>query len=186
MLEFHNIKIEDLNRIGVMISENKIISSLYSIYNLYALRKKYNTKICYCDNVLYIRQVTRDIPGYNTYLFPIKSNNIGKSLELLYKDAKEFNNKVLLWGLTYEMTIALKEFFPEVICEEIPDWEDYIYRKEIINNCKTMKKANRFKNKWQGKYEIEEISSNNLHELLQFQNRWMHDNINNNDNTISF
>ena len=61
LLEFYDIKIEDLEKIRELISNNNIISSLYSTYNLYALRKKYNTKIAYDNNTLYIQQINRNI-----------------------------------------------------------------------------------------------------------------------------
>ena len=181
MLEFYDIEIEDLKKIREIISNNNIISSLYSVYNLYALRKKYNTKIAYDNNTLYIQQINR-----NSYLYPIGSEDLKISINKLQEHAKMNNYKFNLWGLTSEMVDRLEDKYPNTfIIKEIPDWSDYIYETDKLFNNKIIKKHRKFISQNNNRYEIEKISKSNIKEIIEFQHKWMKDNADDSDDIVS-
>ena len=182
MLEFYDIEINDIKKIQKIVYEKNIISSVYSIYNLLLLKQKYNTKISYFKNALFIQQTSRNIGNYNIYLFPLSENKLEDDISMLQQNAKIVNSNLTLWGLDYEMIQKFKKIFPnDFIYEKIPNWSEYIYEKDEICKCKAMKKAKRFEKDYKKEYIIEEISKSNLNEIIKFQKKWMVDNNNNDD-----
>lgn len=186
MEEFHDICKDDLGKIEDLVYENHIMSSLYSTYNLYRLRNKYKTKICYYEDKLLIYQENRKTDKYDSYLYPIGKNNINNSINMLYQYAKTKNKDIVLWGLTDKMVYDLEKTRPnEFQYEEIPNWADYIYEKEKLMNAKVLKKSRKFSREYKDNYEIEKLNKTNFDDVIEFQNKWMKTNARNNDDIIS-
>ena len=96
------------------------------------------------------------------------------------------NYKFNLWGLTSEMVDRLEEKYPNTfIIKEIPDWSDYIYETDKLSNNKIIKKHRKFIKQNNNRYEIEKISKSNIKEIIEFQHKWMKDNVDDNDDIVS-
>lgn len=177
MLEFRDIILEDITKIENIVYHSNIISSLYSSYNLYALRKKYNTRIAIVDKGIYLSQTSRSIKEEREYLYPLGEIPLDKIIKDLKENNKDKNSKLSLWGVSYNIVKKINEELPnKFIIEEIKDWADYIYQKDNLLSSKIIKKGNKFIDLYKNRYKVEEISMDNINEIINFQYIWMQNN----------
>ena len=174
MLDFHDISIEDRERVENYFEFSDEPFCDFTFGNLFSWSVVENTKIAFLNNFLFIR-FSDEEKFY--YAFPLGKGEIKNAINLIIEDAKINNKKLQFVCLTKKQTKILKEIFGEKInINKNRDAFDYVYSVEKLANLSGRKyhskknHFNSFKNNFNFIYE--EINENNLQECIEFANEW--------------
>jgi hypothetical protein len=130
MIDWKEITLQDKPKIDSMICASGCHGADYSFANLYLWRHAYKPLIAYCDDRLLV-----GMPDRGIYAYPKGGGDVERSLKLIFDEAHEHGNKLIMRGLTDK---TLEEFLPlygdrfEII--EDRDNADYVYSAEKLCN----------------------------------------------------
>lgn len=123
MIDWKDVTLEDKPRIKDKICASGCHGADYGFANLFIWRKAYKPKIAFCDNRLLV-----GMPQWNVYAYPKGDGDVRNSIELLFSEAHERGEKLVIRGLTDK---TLEEFLPlygdRFEISEDRDNADYIY-----------------------------------------------------------
>ncbi len=123
MIDWKDVTLEDKPRIEDKICASGCHGADYGFANLFIWRKAYKPKIAFCDNRLLV-----GMPQWNVYAYPKGDGDVRNSIELLFSEAHERGEKLVIRGLTDK---TLEEFLPlygdRFEISEDRDNADYIY-----------------------------------------------------------
>ena len=123
MIDWKELELSDKAQIEDKICASGCHGADYSFTNLYIWRKAYQPKIAWCDSRLLV-----GMPEWNVYAYPKGDGDVRNSIELLFSEAHERGEKLVIRGLTDK---TLEEFLPlygdRFEISEDRDNADYIY-----------------------------------------------------------
>ncbi len=147
-----------------------------SFTSLFLWSKVYHTEVAFQDNLLFVRAGTAE---EYAYMLPMGPGDLKRGLDLILEDAKRQNMVPKLIAVTDHMRERLESIVPNTFdYEPARDSFDYIYDPEELATLPGKKfhqkrnHVNRFCKEYEGRYEYETITPQNLEEVLAFQNWW--------------
>ena len=175
MLEFKELEIQDKSRTDELLHNLSYRLCEYSFGDLFIWRKKYDTKIAFEQDYMFIKFVAAE---NLFYLFPAgSSDKLEKAVRLINEDAVKNGQILRIACVTPEMKVELENIFPDKFDYEIMrDSFDYIYdANDLITLAgrKLHSKRNhisRFEKL--GAWRYEEITSENIIECEKMSEEW--------------
>ncbi len=187
MLPFHPILLEDKKEFDTIVKPLGSYFCAHCFTDLFIWKNAYNTTVCFKDGFVFINQYSEN---QNFYLFPLGKGNTKNALDLIEQDAKERNHIFELYCLNEEEKNNLSLLHQHFDITEQRDNEDYIYTSESLMTLAGKKLhskrnfVNRFKKEYEGRWQYEEITSENMHEVFEYHLSWCSLNGNNNSDDI--
>ena len=140
MIDWKDVTLEDKPRIEDKICASGCHGADYGFANLFIWRKAYKPKIAFCDNRLLV-----GMPQWNVYAYPKGDGDVRNSIELLFSEAHERGEKLVIRGLTDK---TLEEFLPlygdRFEISEDRDNADYIYTvNKLCGSCRKASSSKR-------------------------------------------
>ena len=184
MIDFKPVKISDKPLINRYLREFGSSSCQHSLYLLTGLSMKYGDEYAIIEDVLFIHRKNLDTKEKRVYLAPLGNieNDFQKYIDILFEDAKSHNSKLSFFTVTERFKAALFSHYPDIFeSEESRDYEEYIYDTEslaVLPGRPLAPKRNRvraFYSSYEGQISIENITNNNLTDVLLFQSEWIKD-----------
>ncbi len=145
---------------------------------------KYGDEYAIIEDVLFIHRKNLDTKEKRVYLAPLGNieNDFQKYIDILFEDAKSHNAKLSFFTVTERFKADLFSHYPDIFeSEESRDYEEYIYDTEslaVLPGRPLAPKRNRvraFYSSYEGQIRIENITNNNLTDVLLFQSEWIKD-----------
>lgn len=180
VLYFHTAEAGDAQRIADTVSNHGTNICQYSAGFLIALAGKYDTRICFDNDTLYVYLPGHSTSAHAAYLMPVGYNiDIKQSLELLVCHAASLGKKPMIWGaLSNDLKAVCENGYRYHLYDE-RDWWDYIYSVRDLASLpgKTFHKKrtalNKFKRDFDNCYSYHVIDKNNIERVRRYQNKWL-------------
>ena len=188
MISFRPPEISDRIAVTNAVVEAGYMASDASFANIYLLRKKYGTQIALQQGFLF-----RYYNGQGSrkgYAFPLGAGDCQAALELIAKDARE-SGRPLEFCLVDEPRIQiLRDYFGSETAADKASLHfaenrgdsDYLYSAESLAHLpgttyhKKRNHISRFSRTY-AKYELQEITSENIEDALQVEKIWLNSSI---------
>ncbi len=184
MLNFKPVTLKDKPIINKYLKTYGESSCQHSLYLLTGLSMKYGDEYAVCEDVLFIHRSRLDTKGKRVYLAPIGNidGNFTHYVDILSDDAASHFAKLSFFTVTEKFKTKLSENYGDrFVCEESEDYSEYIYETEslsILPGRPLSPKRNRiraFYSSYEGSIRIENISAENLTDVILFQREWIKD-----------
>lgn len=176
MLSFNPIQLSDKKAFDKIVKPLNSPLCAHCFADLFIWRYTYDNQILIKDDFVFIKQRN----GLSTfYSFPLGNGDIKNAIETLKHDALERNVPFVLGGINEQQFNQLNEAFPNKFeYSEQRDNEDYIYDSESLITLSGKKLhskrnfVNRFKSENDGRWNYENITKENIHEVFDFHLSW--------------
>lgn len=184
MLNFIPVTLNDKPKINRFLREYGSSSCQHSLYLLTGLSIKYGDEYTVIDNVLFIHRSKLDTKEKRVYLAPLGNieSDFKRFVNILLEDAKAHDAKLSFFTVTEEFKKLLAINYPDAFSfEESRDYEEYIYSTDslaILPGRALAPKRNRiraFYSAYEGLVKIENITNNNISDVMLFQKDWIKD-----------
>ena len=148
--------------------------------NVYLWAKFYQVEFTQYKNTLLFRD---NSAGYG-YAFPAGADeDVRKVIPDLIRDAQEAGKPFCLYGITREHFEQIEQWFPgQFTCEYNRDEADYVYETEKLATLSGKKlhskrnHINKFKQVYEGRWEYEKLTEDQVEECFQMAMRWRNEN----------
>ena len=148
--------------------------------NVYLWAKFYQVEFTQYKNTLLFRD---NSAGYG-YAFPAGADeDVRKVIPDLIRDAQEAGKPFCLYGITREHFEQIEQWFPgQFTCEYNRDEADYVYETEKLATLSGKKlhskrnHINKFKQVYEGRWEYEKLTEDQVEECFQMAMRWCNEN----------
>ncbi len=188
-MHFKEIAVSDRKMFDEYIFKLNFITCEFAFANLFCLRKKYGTEICFEDDFMFIRQTTKSNTKAFYYFMPIGKGDLNKAFEKINEDARDNGKEFVLWGVTDKVRNIIEEVLPgDFSFETNRDWAEYVYLSERLINLQGSDLKRRrnilanFKRKYEGSYQFQPITSEkDLADALEYHQKWFNDNYEENE-----
>lgn len=174
MLEFRGVQIDDYEKAAPIMRKSGFNSTECSFPALLLWSALYTIEICIRDENVWIRFVK---DGKSTYIVPFGGDIKKALLKIRESSAGE---DIVFGAVTEEMKAQLEKAFPgEFEYTEKRNIFDYIYRTESLATLSGKKlhqkrnHVNKFTKRYEGRFSYEELSEDNIPEVIEFQKEWV-------------
>lgn len=184
MLDFKKITTKDKEIINPYLKEYGSDSCQHSIVLMTGLSMKYGDEYVVIENVLFIHRSALDTPKERFYLAPLGDikNNFTHFVNIILEDAESFDAKAVFFTVTEEFKNMLEINYPSLFSYDYSeDYSEYIYTTEalsVLPGRALRDKRNRvraFYSAYEGHIKIQNISSENISDVFEFQKEWITD-----------
>ncbi len=188
-MHFKEIAVTDRIKFDGFIFEQNFITCEFAFANLFCLRKKYGTQICFEDDFMFIRQTTKSNTKAFYYFMPMGKGDLNKAFEKIKEDARENGKEFVLWGVTDPMRNIIDEIMPGAFSFETNrDWVEYVYLSDRLINLQGSDLKRRrnilthFKRKYEGSYQFKPMENEqDLADALEYHQKWFKENYEENE-----
>jgi hypothetical protein len=191
MLIFKSVTIEDKEILRPYLTRYGSSSCQHSLILMTGLSMKYGDEYAIADDVLYVHRSALDSDGERFYLAPLGEYDVlspggeakfRRSVDLILEDASEHGCKAVFYTATEEFKALLETYYPAVFEYEYSrDYAEYVYSAEslkILPGKALRDKRNRvraFYSAYEGHVRIENITEENMTDVMVFQMEWIKD-----------
>lgn len=189
MLTFSKPAIEDKEWVDECFKYVNSFNCEYTFGNLFVWATAYRTQIARYENFIICRW--GKAPDYK-YSLPIGKGNFKKAVEEIISDAKFFEIKPIIYGVTSYYKNLLDEYFPDKFDYTYDDGDfDYIYSVEKMASLSGKKyhgKRNHITNfkKNHPDWSFETIDSSNINECIALHSNWINTHEDDSDYSFEF
>ncbi len=176
-MEFEKISLKHKNQAEMYLCETPYGISESSFVSLFLWGDVYHTEVAFKDGLMFVR-VGED--ECFRYMMPMGNGDLSHGLSLILEDAKKTGCEPCLIAITDAMRKRLDAVCPDAFSyEEVRDNFDYIYDPEELKNLSGKKfhqkkgHVNRFRKEYGDKFAYEEITRENLADVISFQETWL-------------
>ncbi len=182
MLEFKKIEITDKEKCEKYLKMRNFHFCEYSFVDLFIWSEHYHTEIAFSDEFLFIRM--KSFPeGVVMYAAPIGVGNIKTAITSIRMDAEKNGVAFIMVSLSEQLVTEIEEISPETFhFKELRDSADYVYLAEKMISLAGKKLhskrnfINRFKTNYEGRWVFEDITQQNIEQVLEYHEEWCHAN----------
>ena len=138
MINFRPVGIEDKDSINEFFLRNIYRNCDFSFSNILCWKHKYDTSFAIVDGFLFFRFFAEH--NHSGYMMPLGDGDLRKAIDLLRADAKERDDKFVLYAITSEMFAHIEAACPGSF-KFVPDreWFEYIYDAQDLITLKGKK-----------------------------------------------
>lgn len=175
MLEFRPLKLEDKEQYDKIVKPLESHLCPHCFTDLFMWKHVYVTYICFDEGFVFIKQWYKKHPNY---MAPLGTGDLGKAVQHIKDNAKMRNAPFTLFAINKEQKQQLAELDDKLVFEEQRDNEDYIYTSESLINLAGKKLhskrnfVNRFKTAYEGRWQYENMTKDNMREMFKFHIDW--------------
>lgn len=180
MLDFKPLSLEHRQKVQEFLCREKAIHTEGSFNVLYVWNEIFETKICFQDGFMFICSQSE---GKIAYQMPRGNGDLSHAVKLILNDAKERGCVPRLISITEKMREQLENALPGVFeFNEQRDSFDYIYNASDLITLTGRKfnqkrnNVNKFKKNFEGRYEYQNFTSQDIPEVYEFQKKWLEKN----------
>ncbi len=148
----------------------------HAFASLYGWAEKYHTHLSFDNDLVTVRAGG---PGRYFHLLPFGPGDCERQLRLMEEQADAENSPFVLRSLTEEMVRQVEALCPgRYHFTPSRDYADYLYRVEDLRDLAGRKyhaKRNhiaRFESQYDGRFVAEDITADNLCDVLKFEKKW--------------
>lgn len=178
--EFKRPTLEDQDLINGYFKAYPSRSCDRTFANVYLWSRHYGVEFLEYKNTLLFSSEHAE----NGFAFPAgKDEDVRKVIPELIQWAEERGQKFYFYGVTTEMFAKLEEWFPgKFQCEYQRDDADYVYEAESLATLSGKKlhgkrnHINKFKKTFEGRWQYEKLTKEQVDECLQMALRWRKEN----------
>ncbi len=182
---FADVDLNSKTLIDSVLKEHGENSCQHSFAAIYCTEDKYGDEFAFSDGVLYIHRAKLDDNEYRTYLAPMGEGDFVTAIDNVFKDAHSFGKKVKFESVTEAFAEKLKSLHADKFnFEACRDLAEYIYTFENLvtlpGHPHSPKRTGiaRFWHEYGDKITIDDITEESVSEILEFQNKWLEEKIN--------
>ena len=180
MLLFKPIELTDKLTVEKYLKSKKSYLCSHCFVDLFIWKNYYNTQICVKDDFLFIKQVNH---GKTIFTVPLGTGDFPNAIESLREYAQEINVPFEMAAVNETTKQEIETLLPSAFdFAEERDSEDYIYLSEDLITLAGKKLhskrnfINRFTNTYDGRWQFENLSDDNVHEVFDFHLEWCENN----------
>lgn len=176
-LIFHETGLDDRAGVLAAAEASHCAENDAAFANLYLLREKYGTELCFAENMLMRRYNTGFRAG--CYGFPLGSGDLKNAVELLREDAAAKDIPLRLTLLTEEQCKALETAFPDAFTvQKLPEYTEYLYLRENLSALRGSRyhgKRNHIAQFWRGYPDacIQPLIAENAQFAVEIAEKWL-------------
>lgn len=177
-MNFSSIALKDKEIIDKYTKQKNYFLCEHCFTDIYIWRYRYSTKFCIENDFLFLRMKEPEEKKV-FYLLPIGSGDLQKAICSIMEDAEKKGIPFIMISIPEELKSKVENLFPNMFdFEKNRDNEDYIYLAEdlmFLQGKKFHSKRNfinRFKLAFEGRWEYENLSSDNVKDVFDFQLKW--------------
>ena len=164
-------------------------SCQHSFAAMFCMANKYGDSLCEKDGWLFIHRAGISSKTERAYLFPMGDNSdevrLGHAIEAIIEDAHNHDAAVRFETLTAAAKDAVVRLFPGVFSvTDLRDYSEYIYTYDKLANLSGHQMAskrqdiNTFYRTYGNSVRIEKIKDKHLDEIRSFQEMWLDNRLN--------
>ncbi len=185
---FRPVTPDDCGRIYPYTSEYGEGSCQHSPVSMYSLEEKYGDMVCISGGFLYTLRSKKCDGIYRVYLAPLGNGDLKEAYERIFTDAASYGKKTMFLTLTEKHAEFVEKTFPgRFDITEDRDMAEYIYRARTMAEFaggdlrKRRLEVHTFRNRYGDRAEIREITEKDFRECLEYEGKWLRDNIETHD-----
>lgn len=174
---FHTPTLQDRDTVCTAAEAAHAAENDASFVNLYLLREKYGTELCFAENMLLRRYSSGFRAG--CYGFPLGSGDLRSAVELLRQDAAARGIPFRMTLLTKAQCEALASAFPACFSvSQAADYTEYLYLREnlaALRGSRYHGKRNHIAQFWRGYPDacIQPLIAENAHYAVEIAQQWL-------------
>ncbi len=175
-MEFEKLSLKHKKQAELYLCETPYGISESSFVSLFLWGDVYHTEVAFEDGLMFIRVGEN---GCFRYMMPMGNGDLSHGLSLILDNVKRTGCEPRLIAVTDEMKKRLDTAMPNTFSyEEARDSFDYIYDPEELKNLSGKKfhqkkgHVNRFRKEYGDRFTYEEITRENLADVIAFQEKW--------------
>lgn len=180
MLEFRAITIDDKKLIEKYYGKENFFLCEYSFVDMFIWQNAYNTQICEYNNFLYTKM---EDSGSYYFFAPFGEGDFKEAMKELFEYTKANDIPLVLISIPEKVKAIIEEHFPNTFeFEENRNNMDYVYLTERLAYLKGKKlhkkknHINRFMKEYEGRWEYEDLTEDNIREFFNYQVNWCENN----------
>jgi len=178
MLDFKRINIKDRRLFLKLLQKTEFENSEFSFANIFIWQKSFDIKLCIEEDTIYISST---IPSTGAYVHfqPICTykSDVNAVFNNIKEDIESKGGKFCIASANDYCVEIVKESYPDMVIEEIPDMYDYVYLTEDLSELSGKKyhKKRTHINKFNKLYDYEyiKIDNTNIHHCLEITDKWI-------------
>ena len=187
-LDFRQPELSDYESVWDIMARYGENSCQHSFVSMYSLQEKYGDTLCCKDGFVYVLRKHLCRGSERVYLFPIGGGDKKNAVEVLMEDAHLHGTRMVFSTVTQGGKEFIEKEFPgRFLFSEYRDYAEYLYSTAKIATLPGEKlknkrnEINRFYRDYGSQIEINPISHNDFHDILDFEDRWLTQNSQNHD-----
>ena len=176
MLPFRPIDISDKQNVDAILKEQNSLLCAHCFVDLFIWKVNYDTQICIQDGFLFVKQLLDETTVYTA---PLGFGDLEKAIEILRQDAIDRKVEFNISAVNENQKLEIEKIMPDKFdFTEERDSEDYLYLAESLITLAGKKLhskrnfINRFKEVYDDRWEYENISTDNIHEVFNYHLSW--------------